>query len=493
MFRLFSILFLYLISTLQTNTEFIQPNASLMLYGGEHYDVKWNMSNNVNLQFQIYDNMQQDWVSHINDNHFLSIVIDQTTNHYNWSVPLYLSQYWQNPSRLVLNSLDTSLSVVSDEFNIAGIYVNMSTSEDSNIIIMNDNISITWETNVNSNLFNVSVYDNTTNYNNIKYRQPLYAICNDILTNESRVCNWDNINETGTFVIGVTSNKLYGMSSVFHVYYTPTSAPTLTPTSSPSNIPSSSPTPLPTNSPTPMATDSPTISPTMPPTLFPTYTPTMHPSCSPTEFPTFRPSVSPSQSTMSPSMSPETASPSASPSVTPNNNTYSKSNNSDNSNNSLWIIIGCIVGLLLIASCILYWCQDSQNTQIVPMPPRTESIGSPVYYTMSNQRPTSKICYVNAQPITSQTTRNRSSNLYPNIPILTHYGNTQFDVDERIVKNNTYERTSHDENIYNTLNNRRKNSENESENNNDTSSDENVYDQYNVSDNIPKENIVYDC
>ena len=97
--RLFSMLFLYLMSTLQTNTLFIQPNASSMLYGGEHYDVKWNLTNNVNLQFQIYDDTQQDWVSHINDNHFLSIVIDQSTNHYNWSVPLYLSQYWQNPSR----------------------------------------------------------------------------------------------------------------------------------------------------------------------------------------------------------------------------------------------------------------------------------------------------------------------------------------------------------------------------------------------------------
>lgn len=91
---------------LKSSAEFIQPNATSMLYGGEYYNVEWNMSNNVNLQFQIYNDSQDSWVSHINNNHFppLSIVIDQTTNQYNWSVPLYLSQYWQNPSRMVLNS-----------------------------------------------------------------------------------------------------------------------------------------------------------------------------------------------------------------------------------------------------------------------------------------------------------------------------------------------------------------------------------------------------
>ena len=227
----------------ETNAEFIQPNTSTFLYGGEYYDIQWNLSNNVNLQFQIYNDSQDSWVSHINSNHFLSIVIDQTTNNYNWSVPLYLSQYWQNPSRMVLNSLDTSLSVISDEFNIAGIYVNMSFSETSNnIVFMNDNISITWETNTNSTLFNVSVYDNTTNYNNIKYRQPLYPICSNIRTNDTSLCEWNNVNQTGSFVIGVTSNRLYGLSSHFNVFHTPTSAPThmptiLTTTYSPTNIP----------------------------------------------------------------------------------------------------------------------------------------------------------------------------------------------------------------------------------------------------------------
>ena len=105
MFSYFTLFTVYLstmfaplsIPFLKSSAEFIQPNTSSMLYGGEYYNVEWNMSNNVNLQFQIYNETQDDWVSHINNNHFLSIVIDQTTNQYNWSVPLYLSQYCKIP------------------------------------------------------------------------------------------------------------------------------------------------------------------------------------------------------------------------------------------------------------------------------------------------------------------------------------------------------------------------------------------------------------
>ena len=110
------------INLLSSQSSFIQPNSSSFLYGGKPYNVVWNTSDNVNLQFQINDNEQ--WVSHINNSHFLSITIDQTVNNYNWSVPVYLTQYWENPVRMILNSLDTQTTIVSEEFNIAGISVN---------------------------------------------------------------------------------------------------------------------------------------------------------------------------------------------------------------------------------------------------------------------------------------------------------------------------------------------------------------------------------
>jgi hypothetical protein len=424
---------------LKSSAEFIQPNASSMLYGGEYYNVEWNMSNNVNLQFQIYNDTQDDWVSHINNNHFLSIVIDQTTNQYNWSVPLYLSQYWQNPSRMVLNSLDTSLSVVSDEFSIAGIYVNMSLAESNNILFMNNNVSITWETNANSNVFNVSVYDNTTNYNNIKYRQPLYPICSNVMTNETSLCEWNSINQSGTFVIGVTSDKLYGLSSQFHIYYNPTVAPTLTPTMPPSYAPT-----------------------TQDPTNVPTQNPTNVPSLVPT---TQRP-------------------------TTINNNVNNE--NDDNFDNTLWIVLISLFGAIIIVSgCILYILKPQPANQTRPLSPHQQNTTT-MYHNAMAQIPnhasnnefystgySNNTNHYEATPEPSPTLPTsvyvtQRPSLYPNINTdaginTTDYSHTQFSANARATQNHSYETMSNGQHIYNRLHSSSNNQQNE-----------NIYDSYNL-------------
>lgn len=410
---------------MKSSAEFIQPNASSMLYGGEYYNVEWNITNNVNLQFQIYNDTEDSWISHINDNHFLSIVIDQTTNNYNWSVPLYLSQYWQNPSRMVLNSLDTSLSVVSDEFSIAGIYVNMSLGDSNNILFMNDNVSITWETNVNSNVFNVSVYDNTTNYNNIKYRQPLYPICSNIMNNETSLCEWNSVNRSGSFVIGVTSDKLYGLSSQFHIYYNPTVAPTQ--------------------------------SPTMTPTYAPT---TQNPTNTPTDLPSNRPTMIP---------------------TTQNPTLLNKNNekNENNDNNTLWIVlISLFAAIIVLSACILYLVKTPTN-KTRPLSPRQQNTTTMYHNTMTNI-PNNQFystgynnsnSHYEATPESNSTVPtnvyvNQRSNLYPNIEVAigsTEYSRTQFSSDVRAVKNNSYEKTPIDQHIYDRIN-----------------PQENLYDRYNL-------------
>jgi hypothetical protein len=124
------------------------------------------------------------------------------------------------------------------------------------------------------------------------------------------------------------------------------------------------------------------------------------------------------------------------------------------------------------------------------MQQRPNSIGTPVYYTTENQRPVSRVCYASTTQ-TMDNARNINSSLYPNIPILTHYGNTEFDPNARITKNNTYQRTAHDQNIYDTL--QRLKAGESPENNKSTNDGENIYDEYNIDNNVPKENIVYDC
>ena len=417
---------------MKSSAEFIQPNASSMLYGGEYYNVEWNITNNVNLQFQIYNDTEDSWISHINNNHFLSIVIDQTTNNYNWSVPLYLSQYWQNPSRMVLNSLDTSLSVVSDEFSIAGIYVNMSLGDSNNILFMNDNVSITWETNVNSNVFNVSVYDNTTNYNNIKFRQPLYPICSNIMNNETSLCEWNSVNQSGSFVIGVTSDKLYGLSSQFHIYYNPTTAPT----------------------------EGPTMTPTYAPT-------TQNPTNTPTDLPSYRPTTVPT--TQTPSLS--------------NKNNENDENNNDN---TLWIVlISIFTAIILLSACILYLVKTSTN-QTRPLSQQQQNTTTMYHNTMANI-PNSQFYSTNynnnnsdyeatldpSPTVPTNVYVSQRPNLYPDIDVAvgsTRYSRTQFSSDVRAVKNNSYEKTPADQHMYDRI-----------------KSQENIYDRYNL------ENETFDC
>lgn len=331
------------INLLSSQSSFIQPNSSSFLYGGKPYNVVWNTSDNVNLQFQINDNEQ--WVSHINNSHFLSITIDQTVNNYNWSVPVYLTQYWENPVRMILNSLDTQTTIVSDEFNIAGISVNTSfnnvNSGSQNIAFYNDNISISWDTNVNDSVFNVSLYDNGTTYNNIMFRVPLQTICNNISLDE---CVWDAANITGSFVFGVTNQNLYGLSDNFYIYHTPTPAPTYTPTALPTGSPTSSPSASPTPSPSFAPTSCPTQNPTSSPTLFPTSTPT---SDSPTSLPI--------------TAAPTTTAPTATL------NTHDKNNDKiDNTFFILIIVMSCLV-CILISIYFIYKYKDV--TEVNPAQP----------------------------------------------------------------------------------------------------------------------------
>jgi hypothetical protein len=454
---------------MKSSAEFIQPNASSMLYGGDYYNVEWNMSNNVNLQFQIYNDTENSWISHINNNHFLSIVIDQTTNNYNWSVPLYLSQYWQNPSRMVLNSLDTSLSMVSDEFSIAGIYVNMSLGDSNNILFMNDNVSITWETNANSNVFNVSVYDNTTNYNNIKFRQPLYPICSNIMNNETGLCEWNSVNQSGSFVIGVTSDKLYGLSSQFHIYYHPTASPTQSPTMSPTYAPT---TQNPTNTPTTNPTQNPTQNPTANPTQNPTQNPTHNPTHNPTQNPTANP-------TQNPTTIPTTQIPTL---INKNND-----NNENNDDNTLWIIlISLFAAIIVTSACFLYFIRTPRANQTRSLSPHQENTTTMYHNTMANipnnqfysTAYSNSINHYEATPEPSPTVPTgvyvtQQSKEINTTTDSTEYTRTQFSSDVRAVKNNSYEKLPDNEDVYNRIKS--------------SKPSENLYDKYNL------ENETFEC
>ena len=124
-----------------TSTSVVTPQSGTILYPGEVYDITWNVPSVVNVRFEVYSN--NTWVTGIDDSHFLSVLLDPHIQTYSWKVPLYLSQFWIYPCRIVVTDLLAETASDSGNFSISGIRVSSPNqwTNDSNITI-NSSINI---------------------------------------------------------------------------------------------------------------------------------------------------------------------------------------------------------------------------------------------------------------------------------------------------------------------------------------------------------------
>ena len=76
---------------------------------------------------------------------FLSVIVNEDTNQFEWFVPHYLGQFLKNPKRVVLEDLSTSEKYYSSDFTVPGITLDMNISSQS--IDSNSEVMISWSSN----------------------------------------------------------------------------------------------------------------------------------------------------------------------------------------------------------------------------------------------------------------------------------------------------------------------------------------------------------
>lgn len=122
------------------------PNSSTVCKGSDKCPIIWDNPIDGHIEMQLASN--NSWTSETDDGKsYLSVIVDRTTNQYDWLVPQYITQTWEQPKRVVLANLDDSQHYYSDEFTIYGVtmYTGLSTQ-----ITSSTHIPISWKSNDNT-------------------------------------------------------------------------------------------------------------------------------------------------------------------------------------------------------------------------------------------------------------------------------------------------------------------------------------------------------
>lgn len=238
------------------------PNSTTVCKTSEFCSIDWDdsLDTHAHLEVQV-KNKNNSWVSTTsNDKSFLSVIVDENSNSYNWFVPQYLGQYWRNPKRVVLEELASGNQYYSADFTVPGISLEMETS--SLQLDSQKRIPISWSTNDNSK-FGMYLLQN----DNI-----IEVIQNESLPPNSSI-EWlvpYIPNQDLQIMIRSEDLKTYAITDVFQIAVTttPTTTLTSTPTSTATTTDTTTTTPTSTQTSTPTSTQTTTI--TTNTTLIPT-------------------------------------------------------------------------------------------------------------------------------------------------------------------------------------------------------------------------------
>lgn len=124
-------------------SSLLLPNSSTVCKGSDTCPIVWNNPINGHIEMQLKHN--NTWTSTTSDGKsYFSIIVDSSTTNYDWIVPQYITQTWENPKRVVLANLENSEHYYSDQFTIPGVTLY---SGLSSIITSNTQIPLTWKSN----------------------------------------------------------------------------------------------------------------------------------------------------------------------------------------------------------------------------------------------------------------------------------------------------------------------------------------------------------
>ena len=124
-----------------------QPNATSICKTSSVCPIEWSeqINSHAHLEVQV-KNDNDHWISTTSTgNSFLSIIVDENTNEYEWFVPQYLGQFWETPKRVVLEDMTTGAQYYSADFTVPGITLEMNAT--SNLLNAETSIPLTWSSN----------------------------------------------------------------------------------------------------------------------------------------------------------------------------------------------------------------------------------------------------------------------------------------------------------------------------------------------------------
>ena len=149
---------LLLISLLSYSTGLliIEPKTLYTLDLPEHFD------SSINIKLEIEENGL--WMTHNANGHdYLSIIVDPIDNQFDWYVPLSLTKYWKNNTRLRISNMDVIPIVEHIDFEFEGFHINTV----HNLFNL-DTINLSWDTN-SQNKYTLNLINENTK--NTYYRQ----------------------------------------------------------------------------------------------------------------------------------------------------------------------------------------------------------------------------------------------------------------------------------------------------------------------------------
>lgn len=196
---------------------FLQPSAESICRAGEICPIDWNTSTNGHLELELKINNTWDSIVD-NQHHFLSIIVDESTQHYDWQVPWYLTTFWEHPKRMVLTDLVTKEKTYSSQFLVPGVaFQNSITSS----LYPEQIQTIEWVTNEpNNTLFSMNLEGSTD------YGQVVPFILTNNETFEWNVSNYPDPNVR--LKILAKDVQTYGYSNTFAILESTTTTITTT-------------------------------------------------------------------------------------------------------------------------------------------------------------------------------------------------------------------------------------------------------------------------
>lgn len=132
-------------------SSLILPSNETICKGNSICPIVWETPMHGHIEIQMDDNNTWSSTTDIGKS-FLSVIVDESSTTYEWDVPQYITQFWEQPKRVVLADLESGEHYYSENFTITGITLETDISGPLN---SQTTLPITWSSNDNSQSFGV--------------------------------------------------------------------------------------------------------------------------------------------------------------------------------------------------------------------------------------------------------------------------------------------------------------------------------------------------